>query len=87
MAYGNQTVWLATENSPRVSVYHATTGEFLMEIDLKPIVIQSLRSKSPKVEIRENTIPLTFFITRSASILSIFKKLVLGASTSIFSMH
>ncbi|THD24398.1 Rho guanine nucleotide exchange factor 17 [Fasciola hepatica] len=44
MAYGNQTVWLATDNSPRVSVYHATTGEFLMEIDLKPIVIQSLRN-------------------------------------------
>ncbi|VDP82148.1 unnamed protein product [Echinostoma caproni] len=46
MAYGKQTVWLATENSPRVSLYHATTGEFLMEIDLKPIVIQSLQRKS-----------------------------------------
>ncbi|TGZ42230.1 hypothetical protein CRM22_011221 [Opisthorchis felineus] len=43
MAYGNQTVWIATENSPRISLYHATTGEFLMEIDLKPIVLQSLQ--------------------------------------------
>ncbi|KAF8566839.1 hypothetical protein P879_06853 [Paragonimus westermani] len=43
MVYGKQTVWLATENSPRVSLYHATTGEFLMEIDLKPVVLQSLK--------------------------------------------
>ncbi|CAL8077058.1 unnamed protein product [Calicophoron daubneyi] len=42
MAYGNQTVWLATDNSPRVSLYHAISGEFLMEIDLKPVVLQSL---------------------------------------------
>ncbi|CAH8505824.1 unnamed protein product [Schistosoma turkestanicum] len=43
MAYGKQTVWLATENSSRISLYHATTGEFLMEIDLKPIVLQRLQ--------------------------------------------
>ncbi|KAK4471558.1 hypothetical protein MN116_004975 [Schistosoma mekongi] len=43
MAYGKQTVWLATENSSRISLYHATTGEFLMEIDLKPVVLQRLQ--------------------------------------------
>ncbi|VDP38678.1 unnamed protein product [Schistosoma margrebowiei] len=45
MAYGKQTVWLATENSSRISLYHATTGEFLMEIDLKPIVLQRLQGE------------------------------------------
>ncbi|CAH8520536.1 unnamed protein product [Heterobilharzia americana] len=43
MAYGKQTVWLATENSSRISLYHATTAEFLMEIDLKPVVLQRLQ--------------------------------------------
>nr|CAH8850672.1 unnamed protein product [Trichobilharzia regenti] len=43
MAYGKQTVWLATENSSRISLYHATSGEFLMEIDLKPVVLERLQ--------------------------------------------
>ncbi|VEL26170.1 unnamed protein product [Protopolystoma xenopodis] len=46
MANSGQAVWLATENSCRVSLFHATSTEFLLELDVKNVVIQRLQCKS-----------------------------------------
>ncbi|KAL3310409.1 hypothetical protein Ciccas_011028, partial [Cichlidogyrus casuarinus] len=43
MLYGGHSVWVATENSCKVELFHATSANHIMDIDIKPTVMQRIQ--------------------------------------------